>query len=187
MPPPCFTFFIRSGQGRVARKMFMLWKSIIVGFVVAAAYADVRTRRIPRELTLAALLAGLAFHAMTGGLAGSLIGAGLAFVVSMAMFSIGAIGGGDVKLIAALGAMLGLDLWGHAMGITIVVAAFMALFEVVRHRRVRQTLRNMFEICRTLWNTNFHGHPVLNVQNSATLRSPFGVAAAIGTIVALVH
>lgn len=165
----------------------MLWKSIIIGFVVAAAYADIRTRRIPRELTLAALVAGLLFHAITGGFTGSLIAAGLAFALSMAMFSIGAIGGGDVKLIAALGAMLGLDLWGHAMGTAIVVAALMALFEVVRHRRVRQTLSNMADICRTLWNTNFHGHPILNVKNSASLRSPFGVAAAIGTIVALIH
>lgn len=165
----------------------MLWKSIIVGFVIAAAYADVRTRRIPRALTLIALVAGLLFHAVTGGFVGALVACGLAFVVSMAMFSIGAIGGGDVKLISALGAMLGLDLWGHAMGTAIVVAGFMALIEVVRHRRVRQTLHNMMEICRTLWQTNFHGHPVLNVQNSASLRSPFGVAAAIGTIVALIH
>jgi hypothetical protein len=73
------------------------------------------------------------------------------------------------------------------MGTTIVVAALMAMFEVVRHRRVRQTLRNVVEICRTLWDTNFHGHPALNVRNSAALRSPFGVAAAIGTIVALIH
>jgi prepilin peptidase CpaA len=165
----------------------MSWTSIVIAFVIAAAYADVRTRRIPRQLTIAGLLAGLLFHAIAGGFLGSLAAAGVAFAVAMAMFSIGAIGGGDVKLIAALGAMLGLDLWGHAMGTTIVVAALMAVFEVVRHRRVRQTLRNMLEICRTLWGTNFHGHPVLNVQNSAALRSPFGVAAAIGTIVALIH
>lgn len=164
----------------------MLWKSLIVGFVITAAYADIRTRRIPRELTVAAILAGLAYHALTGGFTNALVGAALAFAVGMAMFSIGAIGGGDVKLITALGSMLGLDSWGRAMATAIVVAAVMALIEVVRHRAVRQTARNMWEICKTLLGTRFHGHPVLNVKNSAALRSPFGVAAAIGTIVALI-
>lgn len=164
----------------------MLWKSVIVGFVITAAYADIRTRRIPRELSVAAIVAGLAYHALTGAFTNALVGAGLAFAVGMAMFTIGAIGGGDVKLITALGAMLGLDSWGRAMAIAIMVAALMAVVEVVRHRAVRQTARNMWEICKTLLGTRFHGHPVLNVKNAAALRSPFGVAAAIGTIVALI-
>ncbi len=165
----------------------MLWKCWIVGFVVAAAYADVQTRRIPRELTMAGLALGLVFHAVTGGFMNALIAAVLAFTIGLALFSIGAIGGGDVKLIAALGAMLGLFQWGRAMEVAIFAAAVMAIIEVVRHGAFMQTVHNIGSICRTLYQTRFRGHPVLNVGNAATLRSPFGVAAAIGTIIAIIR
>ncbi len=165
----------------------MWWNALIIGFVVSAAYADVRTRRIPRELSMAGLVLGLVVHAVTGGFVDALTAAALAFTIGLAMFAIGAIGGGDVKLIAALGAMLGMFHWRQAMEVAIGVAAAMAVIEVVRHRAVVQTVRNIGTILKTLFQTGFKAHPVLNVQNTAALRSPFGVAAAVGTIVAIIR
>ncbi|MGI9101638.1 MAG: A24 family peptidase [Terriglobales bacterium] len=165
----------------------MVWKALIIAFVMAAAYADVRTRRIPRGLTMTGLVVGLLFHAVRGGFANALLAAGVAFVIGLALFSVGAIGGGDVKLLAALGAMLGLFYWGRAMSIAILVAALMAVIEVIRHGVLMQTLRNMWEICRSLAANRLRPHPVLNVRNAAALRSPFGVAAAVGTIFAIIR
>jgi prepilin peptidase CpaA len=164
-----------------------MWKVVIIAFVVTAAYADYRTRRIPRALTITAAAAGLAFHGIYGGIVSSLEAAALAFVIGLALFSLGAIGGGDVKLITALGAMMGLPSWAEAMEVAIFVAAAMALFEVIRHRALRQTLRNMADILGGLFTKGLRPHPSLNVSNPGTLRSPFGMAAAIGTIVAMIR
>lgn len=75
-----------------------------------ACVTDLRTRRIPNVLTFGAALAGLAFQFATGGVAalgqaglGWLLGA----VVFLLPFALGGLGGGDVKLLAALGAWLG--------------------------------------------------------------------------------
>ncbi len=74
-----------------------------------ACVTDVRTRRIPNKLTFASAIAAVLYHAIGGGLglwhacAGCAVG--IAFFVIP--FALGGLGGGDVKLMGALGAWLG--------------------------------------------------------------------------------
>jgi prepilin peptidase CpaA len=80
---------------------------------LAAAWTDARTGRIPNWLTLPLLPAGLALGFLDGGLLGlgsAALGCAVCFAVPFGLlyFSRGkAIGGGDVKLFAGLGALLG--------------------------------------------------------------------------------
>lgn len=164
-----------------------MWISLIIAFVVAAAYADIKWRRIPRMLAVAGFLAGLLYNGLHGKLLTSLLASAVGFVIGLLLFRLGAIGGGDVKLITALGAMLGFDSWLLAMEVAVFAAALMAVVQVLRKRAVRQTIRNMGEILRSFFTSGLNAHPVLNVSNPQTIRSPFAVAAAIGTIVALIR
>jgi prepilin peptidase CpaA len=80
---------------------------------LVAAATDAKTGRIPNLLTLPLLPVGLGLGALEGGFVGlgsAVLGCLLCFAVPYALlrFSRGtAIGGGDVKLFAALGALLG--------------------------------------------------------------------------------
>lgn len=74
-----------------------------------AALTDLARRTIPNSLTYGAMVAGLFLGAMTGwsGLGVSLVGLlGVGSLLAI-LFHCGALGGGDVKLAAALGALLG--------------------------------------------------------------------------------
>src|SRR5262245_64849156 len=77
---------------------------------VVACVTDLRTRRIPNVLTFGAAALALAFHGIVGGLPG-VQSAALGWLAGLAMFLpfflLGGMGGGDVKLLAALGAWLG--------------------------------------------------------------------------------
>ncbi len=160
----------------------VMWRAFIVSYACVNAYSDLRWRTIPRRVALVGLLAGLLVNWHHGQLATALIASLAAFGIGMGLFSIGAIGGGDVKLITALAAMLGLHPWAKAMEFSIFAAALIAIVQVLRRGAVRQTLANIATIVSSWFKSGFKAHPVLNVRNPAMIRSPFAVAAACGTV-----
>ena len=99
-----------------------------------AAVTDTRSGVIPNALTLPVLLGAPLAHVGMGGAAGlfaSVIGAVLCALIPLLFFVRGALGGGDLKLFAALGALLGaqlglrIELSSFAMGtfVGVVIAA----------------------------------------------------------------
>lgn len=161
------------------------WEAVVIAFVVTAAVSDLRWRRIPKWLAIAGLAGGLAYHAVQGGILGSMAAAFVGFAAGLALFQLGAIGGGDVKLVTALGAMLGFAHWVFAMEMAIFTAAAIALLQAAVRGRLRQTLANVAALGRWLLSSGGRKHPSIDVANAAMLRAPFGAAAALGTIVAL--
>ncbi|MBV9945276.1 MAG: prepilin peptidase [Myxococcales bacterium] len=132
----------------------MLVPFLIAAAVVAAAAAwtDWRTGQIPNWLTLGGLAAGVLGHLLVGfrlggGFHGALLEAGQSLggvlfcgVVPAFMWQRGAIGGGDVKLFAALGAlcqpMAGLEVETYAF----VAAALIAPIKLVYRGELLKTL-----------------------------------------------
>ena len=109
----------------------------------AAAVIDLRTRRIPNILTatLAAVGLGLAAAGFGRvGLGASVLGCllGLAFMMPGHIF--GATGAGDVKLLAAAGALLGPKDTIYAFLYTAIAGGILALVVALARRRLSQTL-----------------------------------------------
>jgi prepilin peptidase CpaA len=166
-----------------------MWNALVLSYAITAAISDVMWGKIPRVLTLVALLGGLAFHGWAGGasaLGSAALAAFVGFGMGLTLFRLGAIGGGDVKLMTALGALLGFSRWLHAMEIAVFVAGFIALVQVLRRRAMRQTLHNMKAIVSNLAHRGLMAHDVINVNNRAMIRAPFGVAVAVGTLISMV-
>src|SRR6266699_5229766 len=84
---------------------------ILLGILVAvAALFDIRFRRIPNWLLLAGIIAGLAWNAYSSGWSGlgsGAAGLGLGFVLYFPLYLLRARGAGDVRLLAAVGAIAG--------------------------------------------------------------------------------
>jgi prepilin peptidase CpaA len=161
------------------------WTALILAFVLTVAVSDIRWRKIPRWLTTTAALAGLGYHALFGGIVSAVIATLIAFGIGLSFFQLGAIGGGDVKLITALGALLGLDRWLLAMEIAVIAAALLGVVQALRRGVFRQMLRNIGVLLKWLLGKGGIPHPSINVRNQAMVRAPFGVAAALGTALAV--
>jgi prepilin peptidase CpaA len=86
----------------------MLW--IALALLVAGTIFDLRRREIPNwiPLSLCALAVGATMlHVSPRGWSALALGGALGLAIGIAFFALGAFGGGDVKVIAALGALMG--------------------------------------------------------------------------------
>jgi prepilin peptidase CpaA len=98
----------------------LLFTGSVVLFTLLCLVTDVRSRRIPNWLTVPAFGLGLAAHTAAGGFSGlqtSLGGFATGFGILFVLWLFGGGGGGDVKMMSALGAWL---------GATMVLQAFLA-------------------------------------------------------------
>lgn len=163
-----------------------MWISFVMAFAITAALGDVLWRKIPRFLTISGLLVGLAYHGFYGGFWSALGTAALGFGLGLGLYELRAIGGGDVKLIAAMGAMLGFQNWVLAVEVAIAVAGVMALVGILRRGMFLQTLRNIGRLLKHFATNGLRPHPEIQVNNSGLLGIPFGVAAALGIICVVV-
>jgi Flp pilus assembly protein protease CpaA len=97
---------------------------------VAAVICDLRTREIPDALSvclLALSLLATGFHLHNVGWLDLLLGLCAGFGVGFGLFALGGLGGGDVKLLASLGAVTGLKGVLGVMFYMAVAGALMAL------------------------------------------------------------
>ena len=151
----------------------------------AGAASDVRNARIPNCLTYSGLVAALFSRAVLmgwSGLESGMMGVAVAGGIFFVLFLLGGMGGGDVKLMAAVAAWAGSGqvvalLWAAA-----IAGGILAVVYVVFGRRVRRTVLNTFELIGHHLTSGLQPHPSLNVREPGSTRVPYGVAIAIGTM-----
>jgi prepilin peptidase CpaA len=110
-----------------------LWSVLAISIPVVVE--DVRTRRIPNWACGLLFLCGLAEGALHGGAAGflsALGGAAVGFAVFLVFHLRGGMGAGDVKLMAACGAITGIPGVFTAAVLTAIAGAFIALVALAR-------------------------------------------------------
>jgi prepilin peptidase CpaA len=158
---------------------------------VAAAWFDLRERRIPNLLTVGAFAAALLLRVPGGfGEVGAgLTGALLASLLALPFFLIGGLGGGDLKFLAAVGAFLGPSRLFFALLITALFGAMMAIVMIVRRRALTQTFVNFRILFSTFGLRNFSGWKgdgdvPLTIHSPAVITVPYGVAISAGALAA---
>ena len=152
--------------------------------VVSGAWFDVRTRKIPNGLTLPAAGAGLALAALP--LAGPpLWSSMLALLVTLAIgipiSRAGLVGGGDVKMIAAAGALLGHRMLLESLLWTAIVGGVVSLVLLASRRALVPFLRRVVlaGYGRVRWGMS---EPMVEGRGHEI---PLSVVIAAGTLAAL--
>jgi prepilin peptidase CpaA len=117
--------------------------AVLVAGLVAAAAIDIRTRRIPNGLT--ALMSGLGIAMAATGMSGlhpaaACVGFALGLLLMMPGYALGATGAGDVKLMAAVGAIVGPGLVVTAFLFTAIAGGVLAVVVAARRGRVAAAL-----------------------------------------------
>jgi len=159
--------------------------------VIAAAVFDLRQRRIPNWLAVSGFVLGIAMNTFLFELPGlwtSLEGAGVALLVYVPLFALRAMGAGDAKLMAAVGAITGPMNWLGILILTSVFGGVLAVVLVLGKGRVRHTLGNL-KLILTSWRFRhlpYDLSPELDVGSEQALRLPHAVSILLGTVAFLV-
>jgi prepilin peptidase CpaA len=164
-------------------------EAVLLTLVLGAAVYDVRYRRIPNWLTVAGVLVGLVLNKFLdqgrpGMFVSSLLGLAIGFGVYLGLYALRAMGAGDVKLMAAVGAVVGWPNWFGIFIVTAIIGGIMALILVASRGRVKKTFWNVAFILSELKG----GRPAyvrkeeLDVRSPKALGLPHGAVIAVGTV-----
>jgi prepilin peptidase CpaA len=140
-----------------------------------AAIVDVRSRRIPNWLTAGLVLSGMLLSVWRYGVAGiwiALAGAALGLAILLPFYAIRAIGAGDVKLLAGLGAVLGPQLLVSVAIYAALAGGLISVIMLAGSGRLLSVLREVFVEHRP--------------PTRGGLTAPYGVAIASGMYLTLV-
>ena len=155
----------------------------LTGLVCTAAWFDFTTNRIPNWLTVSGLAVALLLRALVGfsSLALGLEGLGLALAVSLALYALRAIGGGDVKLLAAVGAFFGFPRAISALALMAVLGGAFALVSMVRRGLLPLLIFNTVDLVKS-WRTLGRAGGLRTLDSPGALTIPYGVPIAVGTL-----
>jgi len=159
---------------------------LLLALLVPATVMDFTRHRIPNYLTYPALVLGLCLAALSWGWTGlgnHLIGTFAAGIPLFLIFLSGSLGGGDVKLMAAVGAIVGFPNALNALLASIMVGGLCAALILIWQGR-------LWGLVQYAWSTLGYRAGILSQapQPPPTHRDsfPFGVAIAIGSCLIVV-
>lgn len=155
---------------------------IVLGLAV---WYDVREQRIPNPVTAGGFIAFLVARAVLGpeAFVSGLAGGGAGLVLGIALFAAGAMGAGDGKLLAAVGAALGLQVFLLCLPLIGAFGGLLALIEAGRRGALMATLRRFKQLLFYVVTFGRLGaRRTLAMPGAVSV--PYGVAVAAGAATA---
>jgi len=158
--------------------------AVLIPLALTVIYHDVKYRRIPNMVVLSALVAGLVINTMVGGLPGlgnSALGFAVAFIPMLLLHIFGAMGAGDVKLMGAVGSILGVGLMPVTLVLVVMVGGVLAVFTTLRAGTMFSTLHGVLRIFVGIlpgWEM-----PRFAMAPDRRHTIPYGVAIMVGSLI----
>ncbi len=161
---------------------------IVLAVLLAAVATDVRKGLIYNWLTIPATIVGLLLAVFQSGwsglglsLLGILIGGGGLFLP----FFFGIMGGGDVKLMAAVGALMGPGFVGETLFASILAGGVVGLGLMIVRGKLKPTLSWYTGCLKAFWGHVIYKGVAITLPKSPEVgTAPFGVNIFIGALVA---
>lgn len=157
-------------------------------FLAAAFITDILSMRIPNWITVSGLIAGLLTQGIVNGWRGLLFacgGAAIGFTLLLLMHLMGAVGAGDVKLFAGIGAWTGTLFTVQVVIYSVLFGALIGWLIVLKRR---ETGSRLHKIMNTLLGVILLKSPYrLKGRDSELLKFPFMLAVIPGAVCAYLY
>ncbi len=155
----CETLIIRNPEQDAMLELALIIAGLVV--LLIASYVDMRILEVPDWLNYSAIAAGIGIHLIYSlqqwnywPALSSLIGFALAFGLACLMFYTGQWGGGDAKLLMAMGAIIGFQTDKFGFGTSFLInlvfigGAWGFLYSIIMAAKNRKSFWKTFKILR---------------------------------------
>jgi len=151
-----------------------------------SAYWDLRYRKIPNWATLPGIVLGLGMNGLFrgwGGMKASGAGFLIGFGALLVLFVLSWMGGGDVKLMAAIGALKGYPFVVSALWCSLIAGVLLGVIMLIWNRKTLRTFKNIFLVIGSRLTPLI---PKQDIKREETQKIPFGLAIVLGTLWAMI-
>jgi len=158
---------------------------LLYGVITVCAITDILHGKIYNRVTYPVILLGVVLALFSGWvvLKSSLVGLLVGFILYFLVFMMGGFGGGDVKLMTAIGALMGYPFVIYAAFYSALVGGLMSLAVIIWKGKFLATLRNIFSVIFSYpLSLLFPGVQPLSLNPENSSRIPYGFAICIGTL-----
>lgn len=160
---------------------------LLLALLTIAAKFDITSRRIPNQLVLAGLIASFVLQINLNGFDGfKAWGLGLlvGFGAFLPLYLLRAMGAGDVKLMAMVGAFIGPLLAIGTVITTLVVGGILAIAMAMYSGALVQAMKNIHTMLTVgMYKTLSGGGAQLDAPAASAGSMPYAVAIGLGTLV----
>ncbi len=130
-------------------------KALLLSIVLSLAlYYDLKERKIKNLLTFPAAVAGLIINYLDSGSGGLLFafqGWVCPIVLLFIFYYIKVLGAGDIKLFAAIGAIMGWSFVFYSFIFSVYVGGMIALIILVKRKALQMRFRYFFNYLQAVW------------------------------------
>ncbi len=162
--------------------MIYIFKEVLFWFfVISTIWTDVQWGKILNAVTFPVAFTGILLNTISVGTEGflsSLVGLLVGLALLGWVYYLGGAGGGDVKFLGAMGALMGYEfliigaLWGF------IIAGIAAMFFIILKKQFIKTWGNIFEIVKNFFIASGAGASFKS--NSNLPQMPYGVYLSLG-------
>ncbi|MDP2257840.1 MAG: A24 family peptidase [Polaromonas sp.] len=162
---------------------------VLLILLVLASVSDYRTYQIPNLLTVSGMVFGLIYNtavpfSINLGFFWALGGLLVGFLIMLPLYVLRVMGAGDVKLMAMVGAFLGVTDTLHAVIFSFIVGGMAALAFALFNKALVRMLGNVKNAAQMMMMSAIGGfRPDVQIEASKSVgKLPYGICISIGTV-----
>jgi prepilin peptidase CpaA len=163
---------------------------ILVIVLFICLFTDIKTRKILNIVTMPTVVFGVGYNVITKGIEGVLFsGTGFLFGLGLLIipYLLGGMGAGDVKLMGAIGALMGASFVFHSFIYTALIGGLIALLLIFRARGFMFSIKYLLSnVSNVVFFRNSLGSIIIPKDRTSSISFPYGVAIVLGTLCTLV-
>lgn len=159
--------------------------AVVLILLILSLFTDTKNYKIKNSIILFFAIAGFTLNCIQSGFTGIInwfIGLAVPMIVLFVLFALRMLGAGDIKLIAVIGGLLGLDFLIKSSLYILMIAGVMALIKMMINRNLVIRFRHFFDyIHNIIINKQIGIYDEINTKDrSHVIRLSYAIGA--GTI-----